>query len=149
MHNTISRRRFVLSGAAVTVAATLPGSALASRAGDEVFTNASVGIYAQGLLTAQHCKGLIGTLFMAFLEKQHVAYLRLQTVTTVEIKSKRVSYEAFHLSFSTGGVVLDQDSYLLDHGTLGRFALFVVPGLDAHGAPTCGAVIVRPSQSHA
>ncbi len=140
MSQDFSRRRFLTSAAILTAASTLPSRALASRTGGDVFTNASVGAYVQGLLTREHFETLIGTLFLAFLDDDRTAYMRLRSVEELKPRQTKDAVAAFHLSFSTGGVAVEQGSYLLDHATLGRFALFLVPGVAAHGELTCGAV---------
>jgi hypothetical protein len=40
----------------------------------------------------------------------------------------------------TGGMTISQGTYVPDHGRLGHFAVLLVPGLDAVGAPVCSAV---------
>jgi hypothetical protein len=46
---------------------------------------------------------------------------------------------SFQLVFLSGTAVLPQGSYLVDHATLGRFAVFLVPGTTATGAATVSA----------
>jgi hypothetical protein len=45
---------------------------------------------------------------------------------------------SFSVLFSCDAPV-QQQTYLLDHGTLGRFSVFLVPGAGAGGQPTCTA----------
>lgn len=146
MYPDTSRRSFLRAAALLTAASTLPSRALAVRTGGEVFTNASVGVYGQGLLTHEHLKTLIGSLFLAFTADRGTAYLHLRSVEKVQTKAKQAGWESLFLSFDTGGTALEQDSYLLDHGTLGRFALFLVPG-GKPDARTAGAIILRHAAS--
>ena len=151
-----SRRQFLATSAVAFAATSLPKSLLAERTGGELFTSASLGAYAQGILTQATFEGLIGTLFMAFLDNNAVAYMRLVSVTGNSpstgsaVKGSAAtsllrrpantvnSVVSFQASFSTGGANFSQGSYLLDHGTLGRFACFLVPS-DPMGGPTCSA----------
>jgi len=163
MHN---RRRFLVASAALVTGVTLPKSLFASRIGGDVFTSASLGAYSQGLLTQANFERVIGSQFTLFIEHNKVAYLRLRTVESLgpqtgeasssqtspavrrakspivpvpgsTVPSKQVG--GFHLAFSTEGAAFDQGTYLVDHGTLGRFALFLVPGDPTHGNGSCGA----------
>ena len=163
MHN---RRRFVVASAALVTSVTLPKSLFASHTSDDVFTNASLGAYSQGLLTQANFERVIGSQFTLFIKKNNVSYLRLLTVeslgpqtggvlssqpspSTPRAKSLAVPMPGastlaqqvvgFHLTFSTEGAAFDQGTYLVDHGTLGRFALFLVPGDPTHGNGSCGA----------
>jgi len=151
-----SRRCFLATSAAAFTAATLPKSLLAERLGGNVFTNGSLGAYAQGILSQANFEAQVGSIFEAFLDNDEVAYLRLQTVTgtssaptpPIQPRSRAnfvpavrvptvssLQITSFQLSFSTGGAVFDQGTYLLDSATLGRFACFLVPG----GEGSCGA----------
>jgi len=150
-----SRRYFLATSAAVFTAATLPKSLFAERLGGNVFTNGSLGAYAQGILSQANFEAQVGSIFKAFLDNDEVAYLRLQTVTGTSTPATPVKVPlrgnvipavrvptlsspqitSFQLSFSTGGAAFDQGTYLLDSATLGRFACFLVPG----GGGSCGA----------
>jgi hypothetical protein len=151
-----SRRHFLATSTAAIAVATLPTPLFAERLGGEVFTNGSLGAYAQGILSQANFESRLGSIFKAFLDNDKVAYLRLQTVTGTSASSTpplptqgRVSLSqarraptfnspqitSFQLSFSTGGAIVTQGSYLLDNDTLGRFACFLVPGAEGF----CGA----------
>jgi hypothetical protein len=161
-----NRRNFLVASAALVTSVTLPKSLFASRIGGDVFTNASLGAYSQGLLTQANFERVIGSQFTLFLEHNKVAYLRLRTVESLgpqtggtlssqtspavpRAKSQTVPVPGstapaqqvvgFHLTFNTEGAVFAQGTYLVDHGTLGRFALFLVPGDPIHGNVSCGA----------
>ncbi len=49
------------------------------------------------------------------------------------------SSSSFILNFTTGGKLVPQESYTLDHGRLGSFVAFLVPGDPVKGV-TCSAV---------
>ena len=136
-----SRRHFLAAAAATITFAALPKSLFAERLGGDVFSNASLGAYAQGLLTQATFEKHIGSVFTAFLDNNAVGYLTLEKVTAQPASSattKQVQITSFHLSFSTNAV-FSQGTYLLDHGILGRFAAFLVPGDPVKGSGTCGA----------
>jgi hypothetical protein len=174
-----NRREFLTASAAVFTSSVLPHSLSAQRPGErvggEVFTEASLGIYAQGQLTRQRFEELVGSLFMAFLDNSAVAYMRLTHVSEfgpmdVTASSARPAnlhamqawnglpaaghtpvVTSFHLTFNTGGQVFKQGSYLVDHGRLGRFAMFLVPGTGTGSAATCGATfsyLTMPTSGH-
>lgn len=154
-----TRRHFLaVTAAAVTVAA-LPKSLFAERLGGDVFTNASLGAYAQGLLTQATFEKHIGSVFTAFLDDDAVGYLTLEKVvgqptspsmaaassnTANQLRmpgtsaTRQQQVTSFHLTFSTHAV-FSQGTYLLDHGILGRFAVFLVPGDSVKGNGSCGA----------
>jgi hypothetical protein len=151
-----SRRCFLVTSAAAITAVAFPKSLLAERLGGEVFTNGSLGAYAQGILSQANFEAHMGSTFKAFLDNDEVAYLVLQAVTgtnsssTISVRllsrvnsipalrrptSNAPEITSFQLSFNTGGAVFSQGTYLLDSVTLGRFACFLVPGAEGH----CGA----------
>jgi hypothetical protein len=154
-----TRRSFLSSSVAAATIAALPKSLFAEPIAKNVFTNASLGAYTQGLMTQAHFTTLIGSSFNAFHASGDVSKLTLVSVetlmpggvgsTTLQSAVRPVAalkksiastpVNSFHLSFSISGKAMDQGSYLLDHGTMGSFALFVVPGSEASGAQTCGA----------
>jgi hypothetical protein len=155
-----SRRTFLLRSAAVVTSAALPELLHAERLGGPTFSEASLGAYTQGLLTEAHFTGLKGSLFMAFLEDNQVAYMRLTDVksgsasaatkapvptarNTPQVKASAMQVSSFSLVFSTGWVRVPQGSYLLDHGTLGRFTVFLVEGLDEKGREACSATFAH------
>jgi hypothetical protein len=150
-----SRRKFLATSTVALAAVSLPKSLLAERIGGEVFTSGSLGAYTQRMLTQTTFEGLIGTQFNAFLDNSAVAYMRLESVTAgfsagapvlkrgmptvLQIPATTAAQvESFQVTFSTGGANFPQGSYLLDHGTLGRFACFLVPS-SPKGGVTCSA----------
>jgi hypothetical protein len=154
-----SRRNFIFTSAAAVTAAAFPKLLLAQRKGGEVFTPGSLGAYAQGILTQSNFEGLIGSVFTAFLDNDPVAYLSLQKVSAANtlptpsplmgiarpatiarptpLASISSEPSSFQLIFNNGGAVFDQGTYLLDHGTLGSFACFLVPGMSSNGPTSC------------
>ena len=150
-----TRRKFIVLSAAALSSAALPKHLLAERLGGPVFSNASIGAYEQGLMTPATFENLVGSEFRIFLEDYAVANLRLNSVTNKvfgptpeRLKTRQASPKLivprgadlsisaaatqptfFQLHFGvSGGRSFPQDSYLLDHGTLGRFVAFLVPG---------------------
>jgi hypothetical protein len=107
---------------------------------------------------------VLGSVFTAFLSDSNVAYLRLikaeafgagataapnspvaraQTVALSKVAGARkqmTEIDGFSLQFSVRGPMTEQGTFLLDHGTLGRMALFLVPGQESASA------IVIPAQ---
>ena len=147
-----TRRHFLAATAATITLAALPKSLFAERLGGDVFTNASLGAYGQGLLTQATFEKHIGSTFTAFLDNDGVGYLTLEKVVaqptgtnaSSELRLPGTSatvqqqVTSFHLTFSTKAV-FPQGTYLLDHGILGRFAAFLVPGDPVKGNGSCGA----------
>ena len=147
-----SRRHFLAATAATITFAALPKSLFAERLGGDVFTNASLGAYTQGLLTQATFEKHVGSVFTVFLDNDAVGYLTLQKVvaqpTGANASSQlrlpgssatvQLQVTSFHLTFSTKAV-FSQGTYLLDHGILGRFAAFLVPGDSVKGNGSCGA----------
>jgi len=153
-----SRRRFLAASAATLAAAALPTGLLAEQLGPDVFTNASLGAYTQGLLTQAHFSALAGSVFTASLPDGSYRYLALRSVdgtTTLPSRSTNASprsittpqitlntsvqVSVFYLIFDVQGDAIPQGSYLLDHGTLGSFVAFLVAGQTPAGTPTCVA----------
>ncbi len=148
-----TRRQFFRLSSALLCATTLPGVLFAEE--DDVrFSSAGLGAYAQGLLVAASFEKVIGSTFRAKLPGYSYADLRLASVQvfqpakpTVEAKpalrgSKPAAPGATMTSFLlqfTRTAALEQDSYVIDHGTLGMFTAFLVPGEEA-GLLTCSAV---------
>jgi hypothetical protein len=160
-----TRRQFLVLSSAACAAAAAPKGLFAERLGGPVFSNASVGAYQQGIMTLANFQALVGSTFTTFLENDDVAYLQLRAATavtnatptavarTAPARGPQMAWigpgaavaapaqltETFALSFSNGGKAVPQGSYLMDNGTMGRFAIFLVPGTDAAGNPTSGA----------
>ncbi len=151
-----NRRSFLkLSATAATSAMLLPklGWSQADRLGGPVFSNASVGAYQQGLITLVGFQKLVGSEFKAFLDNNEAAWLRLRQAVAIdysltpEKKKARlaaqqviaptgadltlarnpVQPDTFELRFDIRGPNFPQNSYLLDHGTLGRFVAYLQP----------------------
>ena len=148
-----TRRHFLAAAAATITFAALPKSLFAERLGGDVFTNASLGAYGQGLLTQATFEKHVGSIFTVFLDDDAVGYLTLEKVvaqsstlsnTSIRLRLPGTSatvqqqVTSFHLTFSTKAV-FPQGTYLLDHGILGRFAAFLVPGDPVKGNGSCGA----------
>jgi hypothetical protein len=154
-----TRREFLAATSAACVLAALPKALLGQQAGGAVFSNASLGAYDQGILSLASFQGLVGSTFMAFLDDTCVAFLQLVSATAVASHARDAgsrigtvagarmqaprptqnALDTFTLNFTTGTTALPQLTYLLDHGTLGRFAVFLVPGAELAGLQTCTA----------
>ena len=156
-----SRRRFLALSAASLACAAAPRLLWADtteRLGIPVFSEAASGAAKQGLLTAAAFERLIGSSFHAFLDAGVVAEIVLRKVTvpkftpattytpsiaaSIGTSTRPVSTlaraiprttTAFMLSFSSGSTLIPQNSYTLDHGTLGSFAAFLVPAQPVPG----------------
>lgn len=153
-----SRRRFLAASAATLAAAALPTGILAERLGANVFTNASLGAYTQGLLTQTNFSAVTGSVFTASLADGSYRYLTLKSAVTTTLTNSRntiasartitapqltlntsVQVSSFSLVFDVQGDAIPQGSYLLDHGTMGSFVVFLVAGQTPAGTPTCVA----------
>ena len=161
-----TRRRFLCLSSAVLASTAVP-KAFAQRQGMPVFSNASLGSYTQGSLSRARFEGLVGSSFRVFLEDGQVATLTLLKVEnssatrdtktaggegshsaayvsgtatgTLAAPVRPTAAQCFTVHFSTGGVVVPQDSYTVDHATLGSFSVFLVPGQDKNGGKTVTA----------
>lgn len=120
----------------------------------EIFSGANLGAFTQGLLTEANLQRVVGTLFMVFLDEYRVSYMRLREVSAssppplvnpeqvhvaplVRKKTLVPGTESFLLVFNSDTELTSQGSYVVDHGTLGRFTLFMVPGGQGPGQTTC------------
>jgi len=155
-----NRRSFLALGSSAIMASALPGKLLAQSSSSDVFSNRNLGAYTQGLMTQATFQRLVGSPFTADLGNGHYANLKLLSVQAVTppassssqpgagksrvlsvvspVTVAKSSSSSFNLNFSTGGKLLPQNTYTLDHGTLGSFAAFLVPGDPVHGG-TCSA----------
>jgi hypothetical protein len=140
-----SRRNFLILSSAAAVAAALPTRVFGEPIGDEVFTNQSLGPYQQGTVTQAHFEAVIGSPFTIFLPEGRTAWLTLRRVvgqtfpasgsgsngaksmpaSIVKAYAAAPQLASFELHFDHNGPQFAQDSYLLDHGTMGRLAMMV------------------------
>jgi hypothetical protein len=152
-----SRRRFLAASAATLAAAALPKRLIAEQLGANAFTNASLGAYAQGLLTEANFQKQVGSVFTAQRTDGSYGYLTLRSAQTVTVGANSAAksnpsarivistppaaapmqVSTFALIFDVQGPAFDQGTYVLDHGILGSFAVFLVPGATPNGTPTC------------
>jgi hypothetical protein len=144
----------------------LPKQLLGQASEKEVFTHASLGGYLSGTMTEAAFMKLIGSVFTAFSAKGVLSHLTLQAVqdnaaqgeaavagaaknpVRPSTKTATTATSGFSLSFLIAGAPIKQGTYLLDHGTMGSFAVFLVPGGEGHGPETCAAVfnyVANPS----
>ena len=150
-----TRRSFLSISAAMVAGAALPPLAAAqssSRIGGEVFTLATLGAYQQNLLTKGGVEGLVGSIFMVFVDDGKVAYLTLVKVKGLDELQADMSGDAKLLKKKDSAAVtrargfvaifdgetkkVPQGTYVVDHGRLGRVAMFLVPGRNEAGGTT-------------
>lgn len=151
-----TRRAFLRLSAAVASGSLLPHSMWASRIGGKVFTPGTLDGYQQGLLSRASLEKYVGSLFLCLLDDDKTAYMHLHSVQVVEEKVPETPpsfhtgilprtrpqgqlWEFYKATFLTGGDGIPQDTYVLDHGRLGRNAVFLVPGMDKQGRNTAVA----------
>ena len=152
-----TRRDFLVNSTAVLVSPYLHASLAQSAPAQDVFTNASLGAYQQGILKQAQFEARTGSLFMIFLDESNVLYTRLRAVKPYTTKaatrmpgrligprawlaatSRQI--ESFTLVFDCDKPLPEQNSYIVDHATLGRFVVFLVPGTSSAGSPICTSV---------
>lgn len=156
-----TRRSFLVLTSGAALAGALPKPLFAQQAGSDVFSNRNLGAYAQGSLTKAAFESVVGSLFTLYFPDGSTGSLTLLDVKSPKVRATALSQAAaaaaakavsdliaapahrpapscFFLTFSSGLQPVPQGSYQLDHGTLGSFAAFLVPGDPAH-APTCTA----------
>jgi hypothetical protein len=158
--NLTDRRSFLILGSGAALGSTLPSSLFAQVASSDLFSNRNLGLYTQGLMTQATFERVVGSVFRATLDTGSYANLTLVGVkaATFSAPAKPVSSgikmrsglvvasapvaastpKAFTLNFTSGSRLVPQGSYELDHGTLGSFVLFLVPGDPVRGG-TCSA----------
>jgi hypothetical protein len=157
-----TRRQFVRwSSTALCALAALPKALLAQTikqpVDSEIFAPGYLGAYTSGLLTQQHFAAVVGSSFRIL----HVGGAVTNLVLTSTISSAaapsapkpnpirgaaptfllaepQAAQNSFSVLFSSDAPV-QQQTYVIDHGTLGRFAAFLVPGTGTGGQPTCTA----------
>lgn len=117
-----------------------------------MFNNQNLGAYVQGTLTRTAFEAVIGTPFTLFLPNGSAPWLTLRSVVgqtytaaataqgtpmpaalarSVAATPQVVSFE---LHFDFNGAAFPEDSYQLDHGTMGRMVMMV-------GAPGPGKAV--------
>lgn len=156
-----TRRSFLKISAAACATSALPAELFAQVPSSNPFSAANLGPYAQGLLNKATFEALLQTVFTVFTPAG-AAYMRLvtcQSLTANGIPATSSSAQRplrtshaqaaqatdssggfnFVLAFTVSGNQLLQGTYTVDHATLGRFALFLVPG-GSPSAPTAAAV---------
>ncbi len=150
----LTRRTFVAVGAAATLVRLSVKPLRASTRDNDVFSNATLGAYTQGILTQAHFETLRGDLFMILKDGGKAEYVRLAKVTALPDKTPPAKrgkvpapqFDAFFLTFTGVSPDFQQGSYVLDNGHLGRFACLLVPGRSEQGEATVGATFVTAHQ---
>lgn len=156
-----TRRSFLVLTSGAALASALPKSLLAQSGENDLFSSRNLGAYSQGLLSRTAFESVVGSMFTLFFESGDTASLVLLGVSSPRLRTSASSQVAaalaarqlpqtaatvanktgpscFLLSFSTGLTSVPQATYRLDHGTLGSFTVFLVPGEARHGG-TCTA----------
>lgn len=154
-----TRRQFLAASSAVCALSALPQRLFAQFAPHDLFANGYVAAYTQGLLTQPNFEAVTGSRFTVLLDDGGYTYLTLESVTSLSpatvksfarVTNTRASLaasqasipapqtESFSVQFSVSGAPLSQQTYLLDHGTLGRFSAFLVPS--GGSTNTCTAI---------
>jgi hypothetical protein len=153
-----NRRQFVyLSLATVSVCVLRPLHG--QMAETQVFASGNVAAYDHGGLSETVFERHLGSVFTAYVGKTKVISLRLEKVNHVVAKTvpdrtgkaalpgrPLPAVTAYSLIFDTDGREIPQDSYIVDHGVLGRFTVFLVPGISVSGKKTCIAYFSSMNQ---
>ena len=137
-----NRRQFLALSTFAVASSAWAKAAPADRLGGPVFSEASRGAYAQGLLTRKHLEALVGSLFMVFLDDDAVAYMRLKKVaefpSSVSSANTNTTVKRVGVT-ATSSATAVESFYVVDHGTLGRFAVLLVPSPESAPERTCTA----------
>ena len=151
-----TRRSFLKVSTAACAVSALPANLFAQAPSNNPFTNANLAPYAQGILNKSAFDAVLNSVFTVFTPAG-TAYMRLIRVEELNGTAFATASHAaptlatgratatptsagynFHLSFAVSGPTIAQGTYTVDHASLGRFALFVVPG-GTPDAQTAGA----------
>jgi hypothetical protein len=149
---TITRRKFLRAGALVAVSAAVPLKSVLVVAGQEArqteFGGSPVPLRSQDPLAYYTRSAFSSHLNSIF--RLHTGYstvdVTLVRVTDLapEVSKAETGKECFSLLFVGESVALPQNTYLVEHQSLGSFRLFLVPGgPDQHGAQSYVATINR------
>jgi hypothetical protein len=151
------RRSFLAMSSGAVLAAALGPAVRAQSTSNPLFSNRNLGAYTQGILTQATFESFVGSVFTVDLGDGKYAYntlvlvkdasspassspstgrLRVPASGNVAAAAKKPS--TFILNFTTGRQLVPQGSYALDHGRLGSFVAFLVPGDPVQGG-TCSA----------
>jgi len=141
-----TRRRFLRDSSLFAAAALVPASAFAGPARRRAISLDQVRF---GAFAAN-----VGTTFWVLQDQGPATRLELAQAkpcpppaNSVQAAAPDAWNEKFSLVFrGLPGQSLGQDTYLFDHGVLGRFAMFIVPvGADAEGNIYYEAIFNRPA----
>jgi hypothetical protein len=153
---SFTRRRFLKAGTLVALAAAIPLKVAAQqprKANDGNPIDQSKDVLADPLSTYSR------STFSSYLNSIFRLYTGYSTVDValVEVKdltpgakTAQTGAECFSLLFRGGSVVLKQNTYKIEHPSLGTFPLFLTPGTaDDNGAQSFVAIINRIPYSEA
>jgi hypothetical protein len=155
-----NRRSFLALGSSVAIVSALSEKLFAQSSSSDVFSARNLEAYSQGAMTQSKFEGVVGSFFTIELGTGRYASLKLVSVKAVASSASTPAQPAvgklrvlagggsapvappssskFNLNFSSGFQLVPQGTYTLDHGTLGKFPAFLVPGDPVHGG-TCSA----------
>lgn len=146
-----TRRSFLALSSGAALASAWPKPLFSQETTSDLFSNRNLGAYTQGLLNKATFEAVVGSVFTLFFADGSTTALTLSSVKTSSARRSATSDAAaaaagrtlsdtgivspnrpapscFLLTFSTGPKAVPQGTYRLDHGTLGSFAAFLVPG---------------------
>ncbi len=153
---SITRRKFLKAGTLVALATAIPLRATAQqvRKGDD-----GNPIDQSKDVAADPLSGYTRSAFSSYLNSIFRIYTGYSfvDVALVEVKdlmpgaaTAQTGAECFSLLFRGGNTALRQNTYKIEHPSLGKFQLFLVPGKpDDNGAQSFVAIINRLSYSEA
>ena len=153
---SITRRKFLKAGTLVALSAAIPLKAVGQqprKVNDGNPIDQSKDVAADPL--SQYGKSAFSS-YLNSIFRLYTGYSTID-VALVEVKdlapgadTARTGAECFSLLFRGGSTVLKQNTYKIDHPSLGTFPLFLVPaGPDDNGAQSFVAIINRLSYSEA
>ncbi|MFC6646290.1 hypothetical protein ACFQBQ_11980 [Granulicella cerasi] len=147
-----TRRHFLSLSAAAATGLALPRSIHALVPQEQVFSNANLGAYTQGTMTASLFQGMINAEFTVALGNYEYSKIRLRKVTMVnpptseqvaaanqgkriypvgaDLTQNRAPLQpsSFTLSFDVEGQAFPDGTYVVDNGTLGSVAITLASG---------------------
>src|SRR5258706_8648256 len=152
---SFTRRKFLKAGTLVALSAVIPlnvaGQAQKGRDGNPIDQNKDVAADPLSMYTRSTFSSYLNSIF-----RLYTGYSAID-VALVEVKdlapgakTAETGAECFSLLFRGGSVALKQNTYKIEHPSLGAFPLFLTPGTaDDNGAQSFVAIINRLPYSEA
>jgi hypothetical protein len=149
---SISRRKFLRAGTLVALSAALPINVLGQsfkdrdgNPGDQQAQPDPLEHYDRAAFASY-----LNSIFQLYTGYSVVEVALIEVKDLQPAQTARDGKECFSLMFRGGGVALRQNTYRIDHSSLGSFQLFLVPGgADNVGAQSYVAIINRVSYADA